>query len=209
MAWSSRNRDPALGPRLTTSNAEPGGSPSTPETALSVPACAGASSSLRKSARKTEVVSTVTSSEVWSFSISGFMSVTRCSSLAAVALSDRVVRPASRYSLPPIIALTTFSCRCLDRTAHGSAMCAPQRIPGSIALPGPDPCRPATSHVTLAGTLAIVTRSVCRGRPQRRAVSSKLTPGQRHPSCRPGCPAASRLRRGRNSPIAECRPDRC
>ena len=56
------------------------------ETAVSVPACAGASSSLRKSARKTDVVSTVTSSEVWSLSFS----VTRCSSLAAAALSGWV-----------------------------------------------------------------------------------------------------------------------
>jgi hypothetical protein len=38
---------------------------------------------LRKSARKTDVVSTVTSSEVWSLSLS----VTRCSSLTAAALS--------------------------------------------------------------------------------------------------------------------------
>src|SRR3954467_14007168 len=80
VAWSSRNREPAFGPRLTTSSAEPTGRPSTPDTALSPPVAAGASNSLRKSARKTEVVSTVTSSEFWS------LSVTRCSSLAAVAV---------------------------------------------------------------------------------------------------------------------------
>lgn len=119
----------------------------------------------------------MTSSEVWSFSISGFMSVTRCSSLAAVALSDRVVRPASRYSLPPIIALTTFSCRCLDRTAHGSAILRTPADPRLDCPARPGSVQTRDLHVTLAGTLAIVTRSVCRGRPQRRAVSSKLTQG--------------------------------
>jgi hypothetical protein len=53
-ARSSRKREPALGPRLTTSRAEPAGSDSTPETGWS---WAGASASERKSARKTEVVS--------------------------------------------------------------------------------------------------------------------------------------------------------
>ncbi|EUA42615.1 hypothetical protein I553_6475 [Mycobacterium xenopi 4042] len=96
VGWSSRNRDPAFGPRLTTSSAEPAGSPSTPETAVSAPASAGASSSLRKSERKTDVVSTVTSSEFWSFSFS----VTGCSSLAAVVSSDRPAGPViGRFSL--------------------------------------------------------------------------------------------------------------
>src|SRR4051794_21080394 len=53
-ARSRRNRDPALGPRLTTSSAAPSGRASTPETAGS---CAGGSASDRKSARKTDVVS--------------------------------------------------------------------------------------------------------------------------------------------------------
>src|SRR5918998_3909280 len=53
-ARSSRKREPALGPRLTTSRAEPAGSDSTPETGWSL---AGGSASERKSARKTEVVS--------------------------------------------------------------------------------------------------------------------------------------------------------
>src|SRR6185295_15659352 len=53
-ARSRRNRDPALGPRLTTSSAAPSGRASTPETAGS---CAVGSASERKSARKTDVVS--------------------------------------------------------------------------------------------------------------------------------------------------------
>src|SRR6476620_5577707 len=51
---SSRKREPAFGPRLTTSSAEPAGSASTPATDCSR---AGGSDSVRKSARKTDVVS--------------------------------------------------------------------------------------------------------------------------------------------------------
>src|SRR3984893_8479867 len=67
---SSRNWDPALGPRFTTTSAEPGGSPSTGDRAVG-PHVGRASGSLRKLARgNAEVVSIVTSSDVWSWSLS-------------------------------------------------------------------------------------------------------------------------------------------
>jgi hypothetical protein len=46
MAWSSGNRAPALGPRFTTSNAEPCGAPSAPKSWPAAPAVAAASCSL-------------------------------------------------------------------------------------------------------------------------------------------------------------------
>src|SRR5918997_5354071 len=60
VSWSSRNRDPAFGPRLTTSSADPPGSASTPATEDSG-GLSWSSGSARKSARKTEVCSGVRS----------------------------------------------------------------------------------------------------------------------------------------------------
>src|ERR1700757_3632723 len=64
--WSSKNREPAFGPRLTTTTPAPLGKPST-AAARSVSAAADVRSSFSKSARKTEVVSAPTSSGLWSF----------------------------------------------------------------------------------------------------------------------------------------------
>src|SRR5271170_5001835 len=76
--WSSKNREPALGPRVTMSSAEPLGNPSTSHIASPALAGAAASSSPRKSSRKAEVVSTATSSGGPSLSIR----LTCCSLLA-------------------------------------------------------------------------------------------------------------------------------
>src|ERR1700722_14569448 len=76
--WSSKNREPALGPRVTMSSAEPLGNPSTSHIASPALAGAAASSSPRKSSRKAEVVSAATSSGGPSLSIR----LTCCSLLA-------------------------------------------------------------------------------------------------------------------------------
>ncbi len=91
----------------------------------------------------------MTSSGLVLLNIRVHVSVTRCSSLAAVALSDRVVRPASA-TLCAYYRPYCFLDAAVSTIPRWVPRCAPQRIPGSIALPGPDPCRPATS-VTLAG----------------------------------------------------------
>ena len=57
LSWSSKNRDPAFGPRFTTSNAELCGSASAPKSRPSALAVAAASCSLVKSARNAEVLS--------------------------------------------------------------------------------------------------------------------------------------------------------
>jgi len=76
--WSSKNREPALGPRVTMSSAEPLGNPSTSHIGPSALAGAAASSSPRKSSRKAEVVSVATSSGGPSLSLR----LTCCSLLA-------------------------------------------------------------------------------------------------------------------------------
>src|SRR5271156_3712555 len=76
--WSSKNREPALGPRVTMSSAEPLGNPSTSHIASPARAGAAASSSPRKSSRKGEVVSAASSSGGPSLSIR----LTCCSLLA-------------------------------------------------------------------------------------------------------------------------------
>jgi len=84
----------------------------------SVPAAGGASSSLRKSARKTDVVSTVSSSDVWSAPELWSFSVTRCSLLAAVAISGRVAQPSCTLCRPYRAVDTIGS------TTAGSAGCS-------------------------------------------------------------------------------------
>src|SRR6202041_1026052 len=76
--WSSKNREPALGPRVTMSSAEPLGKSSTSHIGPSALAGAAASSSPRKSSRKAEVVSVATSSGGPSLSLR----LTYCSLLA-------------------------------------------------------------------------------------------------------------------------------
>ena len=119
--------------------------------------CAGASSSLRKSARKTDVVSTVTSSDVWSVVLFRHPLLLT----GAVAMSGRV-RPTG---FPPAV---TVDVSTVPRTV--AAMCPPPPDPatrGSVRRSG--------MHRRRAqGTLTIVIRPPCRGSRRRPAAAEAL-----------------------------------
>ena len=182
VGWSSRKREPAFGPRLTTSNAEPTGSPSTPDTAVS-------GARLRGSVQFIEEVGAEDGCRLHGDFIRGLVVVLVRHPLL---LTGRccVVWLGRLDRLP-----TRCDRRCDDRTAHRSPMCRPPPDRRRTSDRRPSPARSGMHCRRAQGTITRVIRPACRGRSRRPAAPRIPSP---EPRRRPEGQSASRRRKGRS-----------